>query len=150
MDSNQNLLQSDLIIDDIAAAHLKETAKWAKFLGIVGFVLSGILVIVALFAGTFLAEMSDKSGGTTGTLGAGMITVLYLLIAVLYFFLSLYLYRFAVKMQLALDSSVQEQFNDSLKNLKSLYRIMGIVTVVYLALVALAMIVAVIAAAMAG
>lgn len=43
-------------------------------------------------------------------------------------------------MQIALQSTDQENFNLSLHNLKLVYRITGIIVIVYLALVALALI----------
>jgi len=135
MDNTQNLLTSELHIDPIGHAHLKETAKWAKFLGIVGFVVSAILVIIALFSSALLSSLPNFNGATP--VSAGLISVLYLFIAVIYFFMSLYLFRFAVKMQRALTSNDQESLNGSFLNLKIVYRILGIIMVIYLGLIAL-------------
>ena len=139
MDTNENLLNSELQIDSIAHAHLAETAKWSVFLSIVGFILSGILVIVALFAGTFISSMSGGLGAAP-VMGAGLITVVYLIIAALYFFMSLFLYRFATKMKAALYSNDQHTLNNSFLNLKNLYKLMGVLTIIYLAFIVLAMI----------
>jgi Family of unknown function (DUF5362) len=139
METNDNLLNSELQIDSIAHSHLAETAKWSVFLSIVGFILSGILVIVALFAGTFISSMSGGLG-TAPVMGAGLITVVYLIIAALYFFMSLFLYRFATKMKAALYSNDQDTLNNSFLNLKNLYKLMGILTIIYLAFIVLAMI----------
>ena len=141
MESNQDLINSPLQIDTTAHAHLAETAKWASFLGIVGFVLSGILAIFALFAGTLLGSMSRGFGSSGSMIGAGFITFIYLIIAAVYFFMSLFLYRFASKMKTALYSNDQENLNNSLMNLKSLYKMMGILTIIYLCFIALAFIV---------
>jgi len=144
MDSNQNLLSSDLQVDSIAAAHLKETAMWAKLLAIVGLVLSIIIGIFGMFAGTMMSTMTKNFGGSNadmGAIGSGILTVFYLIIAGIYFLLSLYLLKFAVKMKQALLSSDQGNFNASLLNLKLVYRIMGIIMVIYLSFLALAMIV---------
>lgn len=141
MESNQDLINSPLQIDTIAHAHLAETAKWANFLSIVGFVLSSIIAIIALFAGTLLGSMSRGFGSSSSMIGAGFITVVYLLIAALYFFMSLFLYRFASKMKTALYSNDQEYLNSSFMNLKSLYKLMGILTIIYLGFLALGLIV---------
>ncbi len=61
-------------------------------------------------------------GGTT-------IVIIYLVIAVIYFFLSLFLYRFASKMKIALNTTDQDSLNNSLGNLKTLYKTMGILTI---------------------
>jgi hypothetical protein len=71
---------------------------------------------------------------------AGMrigLTVVYLICALLFFFPCLYLYRFSVKMKLALASVSQENFDTSLQNLKSLLKFYGILTIVMLSIYAL-------------
>jgi len=140
METNQNLLNSELQIDSIAQAHLAETAKWGVFLSIVGFILSGLFVLVALFAGTFMSSMNSAYGGAAPIIGAGFITVVYLIIALLSFFMALFLYRFATKMKTALYTTDQDTLNNSLLNLKNLYKLMGILTIIYLAFIVLAMI----------
>ena len=137
MESNQNLLNSDLQIDSIAHTHLSETAKWAKFLSILGFILSGIIAVVALFAGTILGSLGNSFGGSI--IGAGFIMFVYLILSSVYFFMSLFLYRFASKMKLALSMTDQENLNNSFLNLKNLYRLIGIITNIYLSFIALAL-----------
>jgi len=88
-----------------------------------------------------------RDTAASASLGAGFIMIVYLIIAAVYFFMSLFLYKFAIKMKQALLTSDQENFNASLLNLKLLYRTMGIILVIYLSILALALIVGVIAAA---
>lgn len=140
MESNQNLLNTELQIDTTAHAYLAETAKWGNFLSILGFIFSGIIAIAALFAGSLLGSMGSAFGNTSA-IGAGFVTVIYLLIAALYFFMSLYLYRFSTKMKAALYTNDQDSLNNSFLNLKSLYRMMGILTIIYLGFLALALII---------
>ena len=130
----------ELSIDAESIDHLTETAKWGKFLAIVGFIGCGLLVIFSLFAGTFLASSSALSAyqGTeartlTNGLGA-LLTVVYIVIAVIYFFPCLYLFRFSVRMKAALNTNDQTKLNQSLKNQKVLYRYIGIVTIITISL----------------
>lgn len=139
METNQNLLSSELHIDPIGYVHLKETAMWAKFLAVVGFVVSILLIIVALFAGAFLGKLSSTYG-SAAPISGGLMKVLYLIIAAIYFFMSLYLFRFAVKMKTALGSNDQENLNGSFLNLKMVYRILGIIMIIYIGLLALGII----------
>jgi hypothetical protein len=150
MESNQDLINNPLQIDTIAHAHLAETAKWGNFLSIVGFILSGIIALIALFAGTILGSMSRGFGNSGSMMGAGLVTIIYLLIAAVYFFMSLFLYRFASKMKIALYSSDQDYLNNSFLNLKNLYRLMGILTIVYLGFLVLALIMGIAGALMMG
>lgn len=139
MESNQNLLNSDLQIDQSSHIYLSETARWANFLSIVGFVLSVILAIAGLFMGVFLGSTSSTYGNSS-FIGAGFAAVFYLIIAALYFVMSLFLYRFASKMKMALYTNDQETLNNSFLNLKNLYKMMGILTIIYLCLIVLFMI----------
>ena len=139
MESNESLLNAELQIDTTSHAYLAETAKWCNFLGILGFILSGIIGIVALFAGTFLGAMSSGFGSSS-MISGGLVTVVYLILAAVYFFMSLFLYRFATKMKAALYSNDQDSLNNSFLNLKNLYKMMGIITIIYLSLVVLALI----------
>jgi hypothetical protein len=148
MESNENLLNSELQIDATTHAHLSETAKWANFLSIVGFVLSVIIALAALFSGMIKGSLRDSYGGGLSSLGAGFVMIVYLVIAALYFFMSLFLYRFASKMKVALYANDQENLNNSFLNLKNLYKLMGILTIIYLCLIALVLILAIGGAAM--
>ena len=149
MEPNQNLLSADLQVDTVAAAHLKETVMWARLLGIVGLVLSILVAIFGLFAGTILTSMTRNFGNnpSANAISSGLITVFYLVIAAVYFFLSLFIFRFAVKMKQALLANDQVIFNDSLLNLKLVYRTMGIIMIIYLSFLALALVVGIGAAA---
>ncbi len=138
MEQNTEISLFELQIDHNVSSYLKETARWAKFLAIVGFICCGVMVLVALFAGSFIAAALRMTGGAAG-MGylTGMISFVYILIALLFFLPCLYLYNFASRMQAALRSNDQEQLTKSFKNLKSCYRYIGIFTVIYLALVVL-------------
>lgn len=124
--TEQNLFE--LQIDHETTSYLGETAKWAKFLSIVGFVFCGFMVVAALFAGTIAATLNPLGG----TMGAGGFMQIVLLIAMvaLYFFPCLYLFNFAKKMQLALRNNDQINLNDSFKSLKSNFKYVGILTIV--------------------
>ena len=45
----------DLQVDQQSISYLGEIARWAKFLSIVGFVVCGVMIIFALFAGSILS-----------------------------------------------------------------------------------------------
>src|SRR5262249_19193552 len=128
--------------------YLSETAKWAKFLSVLGFIFCGLIVLVALFAGSFIASSFNRFGteGLTFFSGA-VVSFFYVLIAVLYFFPCLFLFRFATKMQVALRNNDQELLNTSFRNLRGFYRFVGILTIVLLSFYVLVLIVVVIGAA---
>lgn len=111
---------------------LKETAKWAYFLSILGFVGVGIMVILALFMGTIFSKLGVFGGnpGRFGMMEGGFITGLYLLLAVLYFFPVYYLFQFASKAKAAFSVVDNEKLTESLQYLKSHYKFMGIMAII--------------------
>jgi hypothetical protein len=137
MDTNENLLNNDLQIDPASQAHLKETAGWAKFISIVGIVASILLAIAAFFIGAIMSRYSayGRYGSEMSTMGAGVITVVYLIGAVITFFVSLYLNRFAMKMKTALDTSDQAALTSSFQNIKVYFRFIGIILIIYIAFI---------------
>lgn len=125
---------------------LKESAGWTKFISIVGFVFLGILVIVALFAGSIIGAAMQSSG--MEMMGGAFITVLYLAMAVLYFFPIYYLFQFSSKMKAALAQQSSALLEEAFSNLKSHYKFMGILLVIVLAIYAIALVFGGLAAAM--
>jgi hypothetical protein len=123
METGQNLLQDDLLIDNEGQIHLKETAMWAKFLGIAGFLGSGILALAAVFAGTFIGKISrGLQGRGDAAMAGGMVMIFYLVVAAIIFFMSLYLYRFSTKMQVANRPGKPKPFFTEFKNILSFFR----------------------------
>lgn len=123
-------------IDLNARSFLQSTAKWGKFLAIIGFVFIGFMVVGLLFGSAFFSAMSEGAG-FGGSMGGGFFSIMYLVFALLYFFPVLYLYKFSTKMESGLKLRNEELVTDSFKNLKSLFKFMGVLTIVMLAFYAL-------------
>ncbi|MBN9380002.1 MAG: hypothetical protein J0H74_04520 [Chitinophagaceae bacterium] len=149
MEANTGTSLFELQVDHESTAHLKEAARWAKFLAIVGFIFCGLMVLGALFAGAILANLySTTMGmGAAGSAIGGGLSVGYILCALLCFFPCLYTYNFARKMQVALRNNDQVQLNQSFRNLKAYYRFTGILMVIALCLWALFFLFAIIGSA---
>ncbi|MDR7371931.1 hypothetical protein [Flavobacterium aquidurense] len=124
----------ELQLDYSAKDFLRETAKWAYFLSILGFVAIAFLVVIAVFAGTFLAMMGSMvpgMGAAGGSFGL-VFSILYFFIAALYFFPVYYLYKFATNTKAAFRDNDSEALTNSLSYLKSHYKFIGITTLVVL------------------
>jgi len=140
----------ELQIDHQSNAYLKETAKWAKFLAIVGFVVCGLIALAGIFAGTVLSATMGQFGGGYGASFGIMATVMYLIMAVVYFFPCLFLFRFATRMQVVLQNNDQPNLSVALSNLKSYFKFIGILTLIALAFFALFFFFGIAGAAMSG
>ena len=130
-----------LQVDPVIKSYLAETAKWGRFLSILGFILCGLIVLIGIFAGSIFSMFGSATIGGESPIGASgfasVMVVLYILIALLYFFPCLYLFRFSNKMKTALYGNSQEDLTESFQNLKSLFKFVGILTIIILAIYAL-------------
>lgn len=158
MEQNQTSSLFNLNLDPTGRSHLAETARWAKFLAIVGFIGCGLIVLIGVFFGSFFSMMMRGFGnspydtyGTSAASGLGAtMAVFYILFALIYFFPVLFLYRFATKMKAALAADDQEVLNTSFQNLKACLRFIGIITIIVLAFWVLGLVVGLLGAATAG
>ena len=134
----------DLHVDQESSSYLGETAKWAKFMSILGFIFCGLIVLVGLFAASFLSATMGKFGGEGSPLGGAALSFIYILFSLVYFFPCLFLFNFASKMQVALRNNDQQQLTQSFKNLKSCYKFLGILMIVILSCYILIFLIAII------
>lgn len=119
MQNEQSLFQ--LSLDDEAIFQCKEISKWAKFLGIIGFIFLGLLLLVSI-ATTFYLTHTSGLGTLIGSI--------YLAVVGIYIYPVFALFRFGKWMKMALTNADQVLFNKSLKSLKNCFLYIGIVTII--------------------
>ncbi|MBF2707595.1 hypothetical protein [Flavobacterium soyangense] len=129
----------ELKLNESAKGFLKEAAKWAYFLSILGYIGISFIVLAAIFAGTLFSFMSNMSRemGNMMSMGGSFITALYLIIATLYFFPIYYLNRFASNLRFAFRNNDSEKLAKSFGYLKSHYKFIGVLAVIMLCFYAL-------------
>ena len=141
MSNDQNLLDTDLVIDSTATSHLKESAVWGKFLGVIGFIFSSIIAVVGMIAGFSISRLgSSYSGRRLHLAEGGGVLLMYLAGAGILFFMSLYLFRFAQKTKMAITTDNQENITEACKNLKLYFRFAGIISIISVVLTILSVI----------
>ena len=142
MEQEQSPSLFGLNIDGVSKTFLAESARWGKFLAIIGFIVCGLVVIVGIFMASTASQINNtfsQYGGESGFTGLGtMMAVLYIIIALIYFFPCLYLFRFSNFMKVALATDDQANLIASFRNLKSMFKFVGIFTIILLSLYALA------------
>ncbi|WP_341901205.1 DUF5362 family protein [Fluviicola taffensis] len=122
LDQNIELDSEKLKITNSIKQNLLTTAKWARFLAIVGFIFTGFLGIASLII--LVTAM------TTGFGPLILMGFVYLVLTVVMLFPGLYLIRFAGATEKGLNSNKQSEFDYGIENLKSLFKFMGIYTIV--------------------
>ncbi len=124
-------IRLELELTEQAIDYLREAAKWAKFLAIIGFIMTGFIALFGLFLSSIMSSLPLGAGGlTAGTMSA--MTFIYLLLAVVYFFPTLYFYRFATQTRAAIDTYNADGLAEGLGNLKSTFKFMGIMMIILL------------------
>lgn len=142
MEESQPQALFSLSIDPVTKAHLSETARWARFLAIVGMVFVVLLVAGGVFYSIWFSSMARSMQDNYGfqypaSYSGGLVIVsalVFLITAVIAFFPMLYMFRFASQMKTAIYGNDQESLNASFQNLKRYFRYVGIITIIGLAL----------------
>jgi hypothetical protein len=130
----------DLRVDAEVSSYLGQTARWAKFIAIVGFVMCGIMAILSFFLGALLTTYSAATEGGVNTLPVGFLSAIYLVLAVVLIVPYVYLFNFASKMQRAIQQVDQDHLAKSFSNLKSCFKYIGIATIIGLVFYAIAIV----------
>jgi hypothetical protein len=108
--------------------YLKGASNWAKFLAILGFIGVGIMVVFGLSFGAIMSAINpDFHDLPAPEMAFGLI---YIIIALVYFFPVLYLYRFVNHSHRAVSFSDSFQLSEALKNLKLHYQFIGILAII--------------------
>ncbi len=136
MEEQTTIENFDLQITTAAKDFLAETAKWAYFLSILGFIGIGFIVLIALILGITFA-FAGGTGVSMGLMESSMgigIAFIYILIGALYFFPIYYLNKFASNAKLAIKKTDSAALTLSFGYLKSHYKFIGIMTLVVFSL----------------
>ncbi len=137
--------QNNLTLNDQAVDALRVSGKWCMFLAIVGFIGIGLLLIVAvvMFAVMSAVPNMAMAGADTGPgvpafalFGAmkGLLSGLYVVLAIVYFFPVYYLYKYAKGMKMSIEASNSDLLSEALVNLKSHHKFLGIMTIVMISI----------------
>ncbi|MBC6111331.1 DUF5362 family protein [Pedobacter fastidiosus] len=125
-----------LVVTEEMRSYIYEITKWSRFLSIIGFILSALLILGSLSIGAAIGAnpaMLKQLGPLAGIGGIGL-TIMYLVIALIYFYPSLLLFRFSNKGKHAVLYGEQESLNEAMLNMKSLFKFWGILTIVIIIL----------------
>jgi Family of unknown function (DUF5362) len=146
LDQDVNKGEEGLSSQDMG--YLLTAGKWARFMGIVTFVMTGFIVLGAiglLTMGSALGSAFGESG-----LGAGFgfgIAIAYLLLAAPFFFMGLFMSRFGTRVKEGQYSGGTASMTDAFKNLKNYFQLIGILTAIFIGIYVLAILGMIVSAA---
>ncbi|WP_316796789.1 DUF5362 family protein [Pedobacter agri] len=124
-----------LVVTEEMRSYLYDITKWAKFLSIIGFVIS-IFVILAAFSIPALMNSNPAVAAQMGQLGSSgttIVTIIYFVLGLLLFYPSILLNKVANKGKQGILFGDQESLNNAMASLKSLFKFWGSITIAIIA-----------------
>ncbi|MBZ4188797.1 DUF5362 family protein [Niabella beijingensis] len=119
-----------LEVNEQGKLYLDEASKWAKFLGIIGFIFL-FFMLIGGFGVMMAGSAAFRNSGIP--FSGAFIGLLYIAFAALYFFPAFYLYKFGTIARRALQNESLTELNEGLRYLKSFFKFAGILTIVVIA-----------------
>jgi uncharacterized protein DUF5362 len=114
---------------------LRKTKPWVRFLSILGFLGSAVMVLVGIGLAIFGMVAGGGSDNPMGPVAMAGIGLLYVLLALLYIIPSRYLFRYASAIKRALDSPSKTQpIEEALGYQKSFWKFCGILMLIMILL----------------
>ncbi|HXB44613.1 MAG TPA: hypothetical protein VNV85_11170 [Puia sp.] len=129
-ESTQEPLLS-LNVDNDAGNILKETARWAKFISIVGIIGVVLMALALALAGTYLITLYSQMFPIIEGFAGAFIFLAFILVAILGFLVYL-LYRFSTLIKKGIETQDQIVFNSGLQALKIYFIISGVFAILSL------------------
>lgn len=127
-----------LLINNRSRNYLKEISKWTFFLSIIGFIGIAFMIVLGVFSKVLYGEAFNALYGNQLPFDFGLLmTGIYLVFALVYFFPILYLFKFSRKLKIALSSKNDDTLADALEMLKSHYKFIGVFMIIILSLYAM-------------
>ena len=132
------------MLTETMLVYLKDASPWLRFIGILGFIGSGITVLTGIsflaiipLLGQALGEVPefDSFATTAGLAFSGVIMAYCLAGGVLMFFLSLFAFRFGEKIRSYLRTGAETDLETAFKNNKNLWKFLGILCIISLAFI---------------
>jgi Family of unknown function (DUF5362) len=127
-------------IEQESLNYLDTTRKWAMFFAIIGFIFLGFILIAGLVAGTFLSVFKSPEMG--GGIPQILVFVFVIVMALVYFFPILFLFRFSKHTANAVQTLSKEELKKALRNLKSYFVYIGILLIIVLVIYFIVLVVA--------
>jgi len=127
--------------------YLYQIARWARFIALLGYIFIGLLLIISFFMGFILQILNRNIPAIEEPpiFTNNVMAIIYLAIALLYFFPVYYLFRFSNELIKAFKAEDEVGLNASLEFLKKHYKFIGILLIVMLAFYAFAFAIGIIA-----
>ncbi len=103
------------------------TRPWVLLLSILGFIGTGLMILLSVVM--MFLPLGEMAGGLGGAFGLGL-GLIYLLMGILYFFPSLYLFRYGKALKALAQSEEIEDLEEAFEHQKRFWKFVGIMVLV--------------------
>lgn len=125
--------RSGLMLEGQAASAMRTAMAWAKFMAIVMFIFTGMMLVFSLcllfMSGGIFADIMPYGIPTPGR----VLGVIYLVICIVYFFLSFFMFMFSSKIKRAIEEGNGLYLEQGASNMRNYFMMSGIILIVGLA-----------------
>ncbi len=130
-----NLVSEELLLTDTSLRYLKTTSQWTRFLSILSFIGSGLLLLVAIILIPLGFFINSPTHTPHFFIFLGLI---YLVLAGISFIPTWYLYKFSTNVERMLTFRTNEKVEEAFLYLMRYYRFTGIMVIVIMVIYILA------------
>ena len=128
---NSQVEENQINLSSKAVAYLNESGKWGSFLAWLVIAILAIFFVVFVAASFFSAHQTQAYNQSKYKI---LMFIAYFIMAAIYFIPIYYLYNFSKNAKIAVSNKDSNQVENSMKNLKSLFKFYGIFSIIYLAI----------------
>lgn len=128
---NNQVEKNQINLSSKAVAYLYESGKWGSFLAWLVIAILAIIFVVFVAASFFSSDQTQAYNQSEYKI---LMFIAYFIMAAIYCIPIYYLYNFSKNAKIAVSNKDSNQVENSMKNLKSLFKFYGIFSIIYLAI----------------
>ena len=133
--TDETMQHPPLIVSEDMRSYIYDSAKWANFLAVVGFVIAGFLVLASFTIGSAMRTDPKLAAAMAASAISPLgVTIFCLVCAFSVFYPSLLLFKYAAQAKIGILYGEQSNLDEALGKMKSLFKFWGIITIVFLSL----------------
>lgn len=134
----ENIIDNDYTteggVSQSVVGHLRTAGNWGIFLSVLGFIGVAMMLVVGLFLAIGGSVMGDAFSQAGMPFPISILGIVYFVIAAVYFFPVLYMFRFSSKAQAYAKNRSNSSLNDAMANLAAMFKFSGIMVIAILIL----------------
>lgn len=133
----------NLTLNQTSIGFLEQIRRWTRIISIIMFIMIGFMILAGIMMSVIMKTLTSSEMPTPMPFPAGAMALMYVLMAVLYFFPVYYLYRFSEYLGHALNTGSEEALTTSLQFLKNHYTFVGVLLIIGIVIMAFAFIISI-------